>query len=58
MSNFMYRVKIGLLTDFSNQLLMTNIPGPIKKAMIKEYAKDLKLVLTDQLASELKAFLS
>lgn len=57
MSVFMFQVRLGLLREFSNKLLRSRVPVPVQKAMIKEYAKDLKLTLTDQMASELMATL-
>ncbi|MBB6216642.1 hypothetical protein HNQ80_002746 [Anaerosolibacter carboniphilus] len=53
MSIIMFRIKFELLKDFSKRLKKEDVPIPIQKAMIKHYAIDLKLTLTDSMTHEL-----
>ncbi len=56
MSITMFRIRFELLKRFSKRLRKEEIPIPIQKAMIKHYAIDLKITLTDKMTYELVAF--
>ncbi|MFT9494904.1 hypothetical protein [Anaerosolibacter sp.] len=54
MSIMMFRIKLGLLLDFSKRLKKEKVPIPIQIAMIKHYAvEDLSLTLTDKMTHEI-----
>jgi hypothetical protein len=53
MSVIIFRVKYSQLKTFSIKMKRELIPYPIQKAMIKHYAIDLQISLTEKMIDEL-----
>ncbi|MFZ5965830.1 MAG: hypothetical protein ACOYVK_01450 [Bacillota bacterium] len=55
MNLFVFRVKLNLLSIFLDELRNENVPNILQRELIKVYAGDLRIKLTDKMIEEIMA---
>ncbi|SHI56041.1 hypothetical protein SAMN02745975_00160 [Geosporobacter subterraneus DSM 17957] len=53
MSVFVFKVRLAVLRDFVDRLNTNQVQFIMKKTMLKQYAQDLNLKLTEKMVLEL-----